>query len=109
MIADVSIAFKSWLETVTGIQIVESYVNGRLSETSNIISFDAVIQNANAEDLKVVEEGLRTEEAIKIHTTYAIQPFKTFIEYDGYNYLVQNIAKRKIGNYYKAIAIKQTE
>ena len=106
-INDVTDAFDGWLETVTGTRRNVSYVNGRpVDAAGTVISFSGVVQNANPDDMKVLEEGNRNDEAIKIHTTYALLNDDT-ITYKGLSWLVFNVAKRYIGNYNKAIAVKQ--
>lgn len=111
---DVSAALNGWLQPLTGSRTSGSYVNGRWVAGSPVaLSFNGVVQNATAEDLKVLEEGLRTEEAIKIHTTTKLVPqigdttTGDIISYDSKSWLVHNVADRKIGRYYKAIATKQ--
>ena len=106
-INDVTDAFDGWLETVTGSRGSGSYVNGRwVAGSSTALSFSGVVQNANPDDMKVLPEGNRNDEAIKIHTTYALLNDDT-ITYKGLTWLVYNVAKRYIGNYNKAIAVKQ--
>lgn len=114
MINDVSRAFKRWLELLTGTRNSGSYVHGRwvTGIISNIL-FNGVVQNATPDDLKVLNEGLRTEEAIKIHTTFELVPqiddttTGDLIDYKNKSWLVYNVAHRYIGNYHKAIAIRQ--
>ena len=111
---DVSDAFDGWEQTITGIRTAGSYVDGRwVAGTPSNLSFQGVIQNATPDDLKVLPEGQRTEEAIKIHTTFELIPqigntnTGDLISYKGKNWLVYNVAHRYIGNYHKAIAIRQ--
>lgn len=112
MINDVTAAFGDWLETVTGVRKVVGYVNGRPVEGADEpFSFQAVVQNANPDDLKVLPEGNRTDETIKLHTTTALQAQTNtyngdIITYHGDSYLVHNVANRRIGNYYKALAVR---
>jgi len=112
---DVTEAFDGWLSTITGIRkSAGSYVDGRWVDGSDVLlSFQGVVQNASPKDLKVLEEGMRTEEVIKIHTEFSLivqvkgtQNGDTII-YKGENWLVHNIAKRFIGGYSKALCIKQ--
>ena len=112
-INDVTDAFGDWLETITGSRKTGSYINGRWVEnTPTALSFSGVIQVASPEDLKVLPEGNREDEAIKIHTEFALlaQSGTTTtgdeITYQGDTWLVYDVAKRRIGNYNKAIAIK---
>ena len=111
---DVSDAFDGWLQTITGTRNAGSYVDGRWVAASPVaLSFSGVIQNATPDDLKVLPEGQRTEEAIKIHTTFKLIPQidnttnGDIISYQSKNWLVYNVAHRYIGGYHKAIAIKQ--
>lgn len=110
---DVTDAFDGWLETVTGERTTGSYSSGRwVSNAPSSLSFPGVVQNALPDDLKVLPEGLRTEEAIKIHTTFNLvaqiedTTVGDVIFYEGYNWTVYNVANRRIGNYNKAIAIR---
>ena len=106
-INDVSDAFDGWYETVTGSRGSGSYVNGRWVEgVPTALSFSGVVQNANPKDLEVLPEGDRNSEAIKIHTIYELET-QDLITYKGLTWLVYNVAKRYIGNYNKAIAVKQ--
>lgn len=114
MLNDVSEAFEGWLEPLTILRKDGSYVDGIwVDGVETPIIINAVIQNANPDDLIVLPEGERTTEAVKIHTTSAV---RTVIEtseseadefvYDGLRWRIYNLANRKIGNYYKAIAIR---
>lgn len=114
-INDVSDAFDGWLEPLTADRRDGSHVEGIwVPGTPVVISFNAVVQNTNPQDLLVVEEGLRTEESIKVHTTTkliaqnkALKQTGDEINYDGAKWLVYSVAHRAIGNYHKAIAIEQ--
>ena len=109
---DVTDAFAGWLQALTGTRTSGSYVLGRWADGTPVaLSLDAVVQNATAEDLLVLEEGNRTSEALKLHTTTKLYPvsggaYKDQITYDGVTWTVYSVADRKIGGYYKAIAIK---
>ena len=116
MVVDVSDAFKDLEEEI----IVErsgvgSYINGCWQEPPPIEeTILGVVQNATPEDLLALEEGQRTEEAIKIHTTSELfsasertQKTGDVILYNGEEWRVHSVAKRYIGNYFKAIAIRQ--
>jgi len=111
---DVSAAFAGFLQTVTGTRNAGSYVSGRwVAGTPSALSFSGVIQNATPADLKVLAEGERTEEAIKIHTKFELIPQVgtttkgDIILYKSKNWLVYNVAHRYIGGYHKAIAIRR--
>ena len=105
---DVSDAFDGWLQKVTGSRSSGSYVDGRWVDGVPIpLSFDGTIQNATPSDLKVLDEGSRNEEAIKIHTQFELIVESDTINYNTKTWLVFNVADRKIGGYHKAIAIKQ--
>jgi len=111
---DVTTAFDGWLQALTGTRNPGSYVNGRwVDGATTPLSFNGVVQNATPDDLKVLEEGMRTEEAIKIHTTFKLIPQikgttnGDLIFYDSESWLVHNVAHRNIGGYHKAIAIRQ--
>jgi len=111
---DVSDAFDGWLQTITGTRNTGSYTAGRwVAASPAALSFSGVIQNATPDDLKVLGEGERTEEAIKIHTTFELIPQVDnttkgdLILYKSKNWLVYNVAHRYIGGYHKAIAIRR--
>lgn len=105
---DVSDAFDGWLQTVTGTRNSGSYVDGRwVDAVPTPLSFPGVVQNATPNDLKVLPEGNRGDESIKIHTQFELIIQSDVINYNGSSWLVFNVADRKIGGYYKAIAIKQ--
>ena len=111
---DVSDAFDGWLQTVAGSRGAGSYVNGRWVESSTTgLSFPGVVQDATPDDLKVLDEGMRTEEAIKIHTQFQLiaqingVSNGDLIFYQGFNWQVFNVGKKRIGGYFKAIAIRQ--
>lgn len=110
---DVSDAFDGLLQTVTGTRSPGSYVSGRwVAGIPVALSFPGVVQNAAPADLKVLDEGQRTEEAIKIHTTFELIPQSSsitgdLISYKSNSWLVYNVAHRYIGGYHKAIAIRQ--
>ena len=111
---DVSDAFDGWEQAITGARTAGSYVSGRwIAGTPSNLSFQGVIQNATPDDLKVLPEGQRSEEAIKIHTTFELIPqidntnTGDLILYQSKSWLVYNVAHRYIGNYHKAIAIRQ--
>lgn len=110
---DVTDAFDGWLEIVTGTRTAGSYVNGRwVAGAAEALSFCGVVQNATPDDLKVLPEGNRNDEAIKIHSKFILIPQEDgktgdVISYKGLSWLVYNVANRYIGNYNKAIAVKQ--
>jgi len=114
---DVSKALLRWLEPLTIIRKgVGSYVEGEWvnGADANVI-IKAVIQNANPDDLILLPEGTRTTEAVKIHTTSEVRTVSEvgatdadqFI-YNGRTYRIYDVFDRKIGNYYKAVAIRIT-
>lgn len=116
MLNDVSAAFKPFLRQVTIRRAGGgSYINGLWVPTApTTISIKGVLQNATAEDLQNLPEGLRTSEAIKVHSVSEMHPVSEgnqaladVILEDGKEYLIQSVANRKIGNYYKAIAVKR--
>ena len=114
MINDVSDALTDWLEDLTGSRRTGSYSNGRWSTGSaTSLSFKGVVQVATPQDLKVLREGSRNVEAIKIHTTFELLPpvdasgNGDIINYGGDTCLVHNVAHWTIGNYHEAIAVKQ--
>jgi len=111
---DVSDAFDGWETTITITRTSGSYVSGRwVEDTPKEIAIQGVVQNATPEDLKALPEGQRTTEAIKIHTTYKLiaQIGNTtkgdVVSHDNFNWIVNNVAHRGIGNYHKAIATRQ--
>lgn len=112
---DVTDAFDGLLIPVVGQRYTGSYVDGRWEDDAPTpLKFDGVVQNASPSDMKVLEEGQRSEIAIKIHTTFELideseenQTRGDIIEYKNSEWLVYNVAPRHIGNYYKAIAIRQ--
>ena len=111
---DVSEAFADWLEPLVATRTTGSYVSGRwVDNAPTTINFFGVAQNASPQDLLVLDEGLRSEETIKIHTTtklIALIEGSTkgdVVAYDGANWTVYNLADRKIGSYYRAILVKE--
>ncbi len=112
---DVTAAFHGWLSLVVGERRSGSYVNGRWVASAPIaLNFKGVIQNATPQDLKVLPEGTRIDEAIKIHTTQDLVAqiedtnLGDRVQYQGYWWTVYNVADRQIGGYYKALCIKDT-
>jgi len=111
---DVSDAFDGWLQTVIGTRNPGSFVCGRwVAGTPAALSFSGVVQNATPDDMLVLDEGERTKESIKIHTTFKLIPQikgatnGDLISYDSNTWLVFNVGHKNIGGYHKAIAIKQ--
>ena len=112
---DVSRALKRWLEPITITRVAAgAYVNGEwVNGADSQIPIKAVVQNAQPDDLILLPEGTRSTEAVQIHTVTAIKTVSevgatdadTFL-YDGDTYRIYDVFKRKIGNYYKAIAIR---
>jgi len=112
---DVSRALTRWLEPVNIIRKdVGSYVNGDWVNGADIsVPIKAVVQNANADDLILLPEGSRSSESVKIHTVSEVKTVSEVgeteadqFDYDGSRYKIFDVANRKIGNYYKAIAIR---
>jgi len=115
---DVSEAFSEWLEPITLKRTSKgAYIEGRWNEGSETnIPIKAVVQNASPKDLQALPEGNRTSEAIKLHSVSAMIPTS---EKDGVNgdtfkyqdatWQIHSVFNRKIGNYYKAIAIRIKE
>jgi hypothetical protein len=117
MLNDVSAAFNGWLRDVVIRRPSGSgaYVAGTWVPAATVnITIRGVLQNANPDDLQNLPEGLRTSEAIKVHSVERMVPVSEssqaladVILEDGKEYIVQSVANRKIGNYYKAIAVKR--
>lgn len=112
---DVSEAFGDFLESVSITRSATgSYIEGVwIPGSTSSVSINAVVQNVQPDDMRVLEEGMRTSEAIKLHSTADLIPLseadKTvgdIIAYQGFNWQVVNVARRFIGNYNKAIAIR---
>jgi len=112
---DVSEAFDGLLQSVTLYRPgAGSYVNGKwVGGTATTPTIQAVVQNATPDDMLTVPEGLRSEEAIKLHSA---DPLRSVVEvgktnadqvtYDGAKWLVQKVFNRRIGGYYKAVAMR---
>lgn len=117
MLNDVSAAFTPWLEDVVISRPDGSgaYVDGIWNPSPvSSVTIRGVLQNANPDDLQNLPEGLRTSEAIKVHSVSRMRPVSEvgetladIILENGKQYIVQSVADRKIGNYYKAVAVKR--
>ncbi len=115
MINDVSEALLEWLEPIEIIRPgIGSYIDGKWADgIPTPVSIKAVVQNAQPNDLILLPEGTRSTEAVKLHTTTKINTVSEVGEtnadtftYDGDTYKIYDVFKRKIGNYYKGIAIR---
>lgn len=115
MLNDVSAAFNGWLEPIDIIRKEQGdYVDGNwVDAQETIVSIRAVVQNANADDLILLPEGTRSTETVKIHTTSLVKTVSEVteteadqFEYNGSKYKIHDVYDRKIGNYYKALAIR---
>lgn len=115
MINDVSQALLRWLEPLDIIRNgTGSYVDGKWeSPAPTTVPIKAVIQNANPDDLILLPEGTRTTEAVKIHTVSKVNTVSEAGEtdadqfiYNGHRYRIYDVFERKIGNYFKAVAIR---
>lgn len=110
---DVSDAFDGFLQMVYATRLGGGYADGRwVPDAGTTLTFAGVVQSAVPDDLKVLAEGQRTEEAIKIHTTFKLIPQSStaagdIISYNNDNWRVYSVAHRYIGGYHKAIAIRQ--
>jgi len=91
-----------------------SYVNGKwVDGAASNVNIKAIIQVARGDDLLVLPEGLRTEEAIKLHTRSLLQGVSeadgvsadTFI-YRNKPWRVEVATDQAVGYYYRAIAIR---
>ena len=110
---DVSEVFTGWTTALTGVRTTGSYVTGRwVADTPTALSFDGVVQNATPKDRETLESGDQEHEVIKIHTTTELIPadentgaIGDLITYLSKTYRVQSCANRRIGNYYKALAV----
>ena len=108
---DVSAAMDGWTQELTGTRITGTYVSGRWVESLPVgLSFYGVVQSANSEDLKVLPEGDRTEEAIKIHTKFELSPKNAgggdVIVYQSKTWLVASLKNNAVGGYFKAICTR---
>ncbi|RLC88277.1 MAG: hypothetical protein DRJ03_03250 [Chloroflexi bacterium] len=82
--------------------------------TVSFIDLKANVQNATPNDMLVMDEGLRSVEAIKLYTTVEIIPVDELnkttgdvVQYANKRWLVHNVTNRSLtGGYYKAIAIR---
>lgn len=115
MINDVTDAFSEWLEKVIGTRhSLGSFIDRRWVEGPvGDLPFYAVVQNATPDDLKVLEEGQRSSEVIKLHTETDLIAVDEdngvtgdTLPYQGKTWTVINVARRFIGNYHKALAIR---
>ncbi len=113
-INDVTDAFGNWVELITGTRTTGSYVAGRwVDDVPTPLSFYGVVQNAEPKDLEVMLVGDRTHQAIKIHSITRLYPQiegsqrGDEVSYDGLTWRVYWVARRKIGNYHKSIAVPQ--
>lgn len=114
---DVTEAFApEWMTSVdiTRVNPGGTYVDGKyISPGSTTVPISAVVQNATADDLQILPEGMRTEETLKLHTISLLQGVveenqstaDTFT-YNGKPWLVYAVFDRKIGAYFKALAIR---
>ena len=112
---NVSKALKRWLEPLTIVRTGPGgYVDGKwVDGVSGDMWIKAIIQNANPDDLILLPEGTRTTEAVKIHTTTKVNTVSEAVKtnadqfnYNGFRYRIYDVFDRKIGNYYKAVAIR---
>jgi len=112
---DVSRALLRWLEPLEIIRVgAGAYVEGKwVNGAPGPVPIKAVIQNANPDDLILLPEGTRTTEAVKIHTTSKVNTVSEAGEtdadeflYNGHRYRIYDVFERKIGNYFKAVAIR---
>lgn len=112
---DVSRALKRWQEPLEIIRKgTGSYVDGKWVDGADTpVPIQAVIQNANPDDLILLPEGTRTTEAVKIHTTAEVKTVSEAGEtdadqflYNGHRYRIYDVFDRRIGNYFKAVAIR---
>lgn len=115
MINDVSGALLRWLGPLTIVRkAIGSYVDGEwVDGADSDVVIKAVIQNANPDDLILLPEGTRTTEAVKIHTTSKVNTVSEAgetdadqFDYNGSRYRIYDVFERKIGNYFKAVAIR---
>lgn len=94
---------------------------GRVGETTEeVICPIASVQMSTGDDLLMLPEGMRTEEAITVYTIDKLYPgnapdpndpqqtiYPDRICYSGETYEVKNVENWKAqGNYYKSIAVK---
>ena len=112
---DVTDAFGDWLEPIAIKRSSRGdYIDGRyVTGPENEVPIMAVVQNTSPDDVLVLEEGKRSSESIKLHTTtdlIALSEADSIIgdtfPYKGKTWEVANVARRFIGNYHKAIAIR---
>lgn len=117
MINDVSRALTRWLAPLDIIRKdIGSYVKGEwVNGADTTVVIAAVIQSAEPDDLILLPEGTRTTKAVKIYTTSSIQTVSEVgetdadqFDYDNSRYRVFDVANRKIGKYFKAVAIRIT-
>lgn len=115
MLNNVSAAFSGFLENMTILRKAPgSYVNGEwVDGVESGVNIKAVIQNANPDDLILLPEGTRTTEAVKFHTVSNVVTVSEVggtnadeFLYNGKRYRVYDVYERKIGNYFKAVAIR---
>ena len=110
---DVSDAFDGFLQMVYATRPGGGYVDGRWApDAGTALAFTGVVQSEVPDELKELAGGQRTEEAIKIHTTFKLIPQSStsagdIISYNNDSWRVYNVAHRYIGGYHKAIAIRQ--
>jgi len=112
---DVSEAFEGLTQPIVLYRpAAGSYTAGKwVGGTPTTPSINAVIQNATADDMLALPEGLRSEEGLKIHTIDEVKTASEASEtnadqftYDGSKWMIQHVFDRKIGGYYKAIATR---
>ena len=106
---DVSRVLKRWQKRIYGKEETGLFINGRWVASIEDINFLGVIQPASPSEVKEASEGGIISAGIKIHTKTKLEPYKTSIKYDGYDWRVIQVYDPKLGSYYKGIAVKHSE
>jgi hypothetical protein len=71
------VALLGWQSPITYKKITQTIVNGFVTDTATIVTFDGVVQPLSAEKINLKPEGQRSWQWLQIHCKNGINDLKT--------------------------------
>ncbi len=101
-------AFSNWTTKITLKRIAQKIIDGLVSEETENITFQGVVQPLSAKQLALKPEGDRAFQWLQIHCLTTTQDLVTNdrIEYAGQKYKIMNVWNWQLNNFIEYHAVE---
>jgi len=96
-------AFNGWQSTITLERITQTTSDFLTQTSSDLVTFKGTVQPLKTEELRFVDEGLRSFQWLKIHVfdTRPVLENNDKIRYNGKTYIVMEQNDYRLNNYFE--------